>query len=121
MRKILIGIGLLFGILCILALRPVPILNEEECEVVIGKLENLHEGPGYDLVIKLAEDSRRFYINRALEQGLELEELKASLLGKEVSLKYPEHWTPLDPFNETIHVSILEFEGKKLYDETPQN
>ncbi|MEM8890936.1 MAG: hypothetical protein AAGD28_23370 [Bacteroidota bacterium] len=121
MRKILLGIGLLFGIIFILALRPVPILNEEACKVVSGRLENLHEGPGYDLVIKLAEDSRRYYINRALVQGLDLGELKSMLSGKEVSLKYPEHWTPLDPFNETIHVSILEFEGKKLYDETPQD
>lgn len=120
MRKIFLSIGLLFTILFILALRPVPILNEEACKSVNGTLEKLHEGPGYDLVIKLAEDSRRFYINRGLEQGLDLAELKRTLLGKEILLKYPEHWTPLDPFNETIHVSILEFEGQKLFDETPQ-
>ena len=120
MRKLFLGIGLLLSILFILALRPVPILNEAECQSVSGTLENLHEGPGYDLVLKLEEDSRRFYINRGLEQGLDLVELKRTLLGKEIKLKYPDHWTPLDPFNETIHVSILEFEGKKLYDETPQ-
>ncbi|MDW3649636.1 MAG: hypothetical protein R8P61_21380 [Bacteroidia bacterium] len=120
MRKIFIAISLLLSILFILALRPVPMLKENECKEVIGTLERLQEGPGYDLVFKLAEDSRHFYINRALEQGLNLAELKAQLIGKEISLKYPEHWTPLDPFNESIHVSILEFEGKKLYDETPQ-
>ncbi|MEO1216115.1 MAG: hypothetical protein AAFY45_21430 [Bacteroidota bacterium] len=49
-----------------------------------------------------------------------MKELKKELLGKEISLKYPEHWTPLDPFKQRIHVSILEFEGNKLYDETPQ-
>jgi hypothetical protein len=116
-KGFLIILGLAFIILCGLILKPVPILPEEECLVTSGVVVNIFEGGVKDVVFHLQGDSKSYYINRGLENGLNLQELKNELIGKHVTFKYPDHWTPLDPQNQTIHLSKVEVDNDVVYSE----
>lgn len=50
----------------VLSLRPVPILEEEDCEVLMGTVTEIHEGGVKDVVIKLRGYKQVFYINRGI-------------------------------------------------------
>jgi hypothetical protein len=101
----------------LLALRPIPVIPEGECKVTSGIVTEIFEGGEKDIVFHLQGDARDFYINRGLEKGLDLMELKKNLKGNEVTFKYPEHWTPLDPTQRMVHLVKIEFHGKTLYAE----
>ncbi|GAB5525293.1 MAG: hypothetical protein Roseis2KO_31650 [Roseivirga sp.] len=108
---------IVFLLLCVLILRPVNIPeNESDLETVKGELVSVMEGSGYDIFFKLKDDDRRYYINRGLEQGLSIQSLQASL-GKQVILKYPDHWTLLDPAGKTKHLSMVKISGKTIFSE----
>ena len=68
-------------------------------------------------VFKLMNDESRYYINRGIESGLSVEELKEVLLGKEVYITYPPHWSFLDPMNTTKHISKLATRNEIFYSE----
>ena len=78
-------------------LRPVPIVPASECEVVTDTVARIEEGTSFDVIFFLENHAQRFYVNRGLERGLDLESLRHDLTGKTVTLKYPDYWTPLDP------------------------
>jgi hypothetical protein len=60
--------------------------NKDESIEVTGTVENLYESGVKDLVFKLKNDSNNYYINRALENGFDLNAIKTDLLGKEITL-----------------------------------
>ena len=101
-----------------LALRPVPIVVESECKVVTGRITDVLKENENDVVFLLEDERRRFYINRGLEHGLQLESLRRDWIAEDVTIKYPRYWTPLDPTNSSRHVSKLEAGGIVLFDET---
>ncbi|MEM9548058.1 MAG: hypothetical protein AAGA77_18905 [Bacteroidota bacterium] len=118
MKYILPALGLFFIALFALVLRPVHIPeNPDDCLVAKGKVIGIYEAGEHDVVFKLEDSKTRYYINRGLEQGLVLKELQKKLIGNTIVIRYPKHWTPLDPNNTTKHLSILEFEGQELYNE----
>lgn len=104
-------------LLSILILRPVPIVEESDALVVSGTVSGIFEGGEKDIVIRIKGDTRFFYINRGLENGLDIPDLKAQLMYKNVTIKYPEYWTPLDWNSKTRHVSKLESDGIVLFNE----
>ena len=61
--------------------------------------------------------ARRFYINRGLENGLELNNLKEKLIGNSIVVKYPKYWTPLDWNDKIKHISKVEFNNEILFNE----
>jgi hypothetical protein len=101
----------------LLILRPVPIVKEENALKVKGIVKGIHEGGENDVVFYLENHDTRYYINRGLENGLNLASLKNKLMGKEVTIKYPKYWTPLDWDNEIRHLSKLEYKGEVLFNE----
>ena len=117
--KILITIlALCFLILAALIFRPVPIPdNAEDCLVAEGRVTHIFEGGVKDVVFRLANDETTYYINRGLEQGLNLENLKETLIGNHVKILYPDYWTPLNPNSASRHLTILEYNGKDIYNE----
>ena len=119
-KRVVLGFGAI-AVIAFFAMtfRPVPILPAHECEVVTGVVDEVREGTSHDVLIRLRDEDRRFYINRGLERGLELAPLQ-QLAGREVTLRYPEHWSPLDPTGSSVHVSVLEAQGEVLFDETPR-
>lgn len=101
----------------ILALKPVPIINEDEAKTVEGFVVDIHEGGVKDVVFKLRDDNTSYYINRRLESGMEIAALKERLIGNRITLKYPDYWTPLDWNKSSRHISKLEFNKEVLFNE----
>ena len=117
MWKFLIVITIVFFLIAVAILRPVPIVSEDRAIVEKGIVADIYEGGKFDVVFLLENTERRFYINRGLENGLNLDTLKEKLIGKEVTLKYPKYWTPLDWDDKIKHISKLEFKGQVLFNE----
>ena len=60
-------------------------LSPEDCAIVNVKITKITEGSSFDIVLK--DDGTDFYyINRGLEQGLNLDSLKRKVLNKTVTL-----------------------------------
>lgn len=116
-KKIILGVTLLFFAIAILIFRPVPIVTEDRALSEAGIVTAVYEGGTNDVVFRLENNDRRFYINRGLENGLELDDLRKRLIGNEIVLKYPKYWTPLDWDDQVKHVSKLEFRGEVLFNE----
>lgn len=121
MKKRYIGLFgfLAFMLLVSLVLKPVPILPEEELAVTRGTVDRIFEGGEFDIVFKLRETEKYYYINRGLEQGLNLDNLRNKLLGRRVTIKYPEYWSILGD-GSTHHLSKLEHNGQTIFSEVPQ-
>ena len=119
MKKKSLGIfaGLIALITVILILRTVPIPAEKDCLVLKGTVTKIYEGGVKDVVIELNGHNQKFYVNRGLQRGLNLQELQSKLTGSEIVLKYPDYWTPLDPGKSIIHISKIEHEGKTIFTE----
>ena len=104
-------------ILGFLIIKPVPIVAEEKAVAVQGLVVDIFEGGVKDVVFKLNNDNSSYYINRGLEHGLTIEDLKEKLVGNHVILKCPKYWTPLDWNNKTRHISKVEFNDEVLFNE----
>lgn len=63
----------------------------EDCEVVEVTIKKITEGSSYDIVFH-DSGTDYYYINRGLEQGLNLETLNAKVLNKTVTLHLPKLW-----------------------------
>jgi len=120
-KKILIGLGIGLGVLFILSLgfvfKPVPIVSEEKALIEKGIVKSISEGGTNDVLFILENSDTRFYINRGLENGLDLNLLKEKLIGQEVVFKYPKYWTPLDWDNKIKHLSKVEFGNEIIFNE----
>lgn len=57
----------------------------EDCEVISAKIVNITEGTNYDIVFQDTSGDR-YYINRGLEHGLNLDSLNVAVLNKTVTL-----------------------------------
>lgn len=117
-RGFLLLLASCFFAIAVLIFRPVPQTTAENAVFVKGIVKNIHEGGGKDIVFRLQGVSQLYYINRGLEQGLELYELKTKLIGKQVEIVFPEYWTPLDWSNSVRHLSRLSLGQEIIFDET---
>jgi len=117
MKTFIFGLGFLILVSGILVLRPVPIVDEDEAIVEQGIVASISEGGVKDVLIRLENNQRRYYINRGLENGLDLKQLREQLIGKSVTIKYPDYWTPLDWDNRIRHISKLEIENEVIFNE----
>ncbi|SDJ99016.1 hypothetical protein SAMN05421823_101597 [Catalinimonas alkaloidigena] len=100
-----------------MALRPVPHVPEAHCRVVEGRVRDVRTAGEHDVVLALEGTAQCFYINRGLETGLTLEEWQTRLLNREVEIKYPSYWTPLDPTNALRHVAQLRTADEVIFSE----
>jgi hypothetical protein len=116
-RNWAILIGVIFLGLAVLILRPVPIPDEKDCLSLKGTVSQIYEAGVKDIVFKLHGLDQTFYINRGLERGLDLKTLRVELINKEIVIKYPKYWTPLDPRNSVRHISKIEFDGGTVFTE----
>lgn len=100
----------------IIIIRPVPILPEERLSVVQGTISQIFEAGEKDIVFTLRENSKSYYINRGMEQGLSIEALKSQLLNEEVTIKYPNFWTPISS-DDIKHLSKLIYKDQVIFTE----
>ncbi|NND62969.1 MAG: hypothetical protein HKN48_07210 [Flavobacteriaceae bacterium] len=86
----------------------------ERCDVVEITVNEIKEGNGeYDIVLKDA-GTDYFYINRGLEQGLSITDLKAKVLNKKVTLHLPKVMLGLV---QSEHISQITVEDEIIYTE----
>ena len=86
----------------------------ENCVVETAKITKITEGPSYDIVFH--DDGTDFYyINRGIEQGLNLDSLNAEVLNKTVTL----HLAKIIGGITSEHISQLEVDGDTIYTEFP--
>ncbi len=117
MKKILYASTTLMVVLAIFTFRPVPIVSESEALVTIGVVAAIHEGGVKDAVFSLEDNTTRYYINRGLENGLDLASLRSKLIGEEVIIKYPKYGLPFFSENRVIHLSKLQHGDEVIFNE----
>lgn len=121
-KKIILGFISLAGILVfaflfymIVIVKASPINSKKENSVeVTGIVDELYEGGVKDLVFKLKGSETIYYINRALENGFNLNEAKKEFLEKEVTLWYAKH---VSRPNGGGHMMQLQFQDSIYYTE----
>ena len=75
-KIVLVSFSLLIFILAVLIFRPVPIVSENKAISESGIVKEIYSNKGNDVIFVIENTERRFYINRGLENGLELNNLK---------------------------------------------
>ena len=118
MRKITKIILISFSlIIVVLVFRPVPIVSESKAISESGIVTEIYSNKGHDILFIMENNNRKFYINRGLENGLELNNLRKKLIGNAIIVKYPKYWTPLDWNNSIRHISKVEFKDEVIFNE----
>jgi hypothetical protein len=110
---------LIFAVVIIVLLvifRPVPKVEESETLVHKGEVVQILESGNQDVLFRL-KDGKAFYINRGLEQGLELDSLRHKFLQKELEFKYPDYWSLLHTETSPRHISKLSYKEEVVYSE----
>jgi len=113
---------IILGLILILVanvFKPVPIVSEEEALVETGIIEDIIETGKKDITFVLQDNSKKYYINRGLEKGLEIALLREELIGTEVVFKYPEYKNILTLINKNrpIHISKVQFGDQIIFNE----
>jgi hypothetical protein len=103
---LMITLGLLF--------RPIPSSSPENTLRTFGTIEQVLETRNKNVVFKLKDDDRFYYIQEDLEKGLTFHELRQELSGKSVEIYYVKHWTPVDPLR-VKHVTKVDLNEMTLY------
>lgn len=117
MKITLVSLILIVSIIAVLIFRPVPIVSESNAISEIGIVKEIYSNKGNDVIFIMLNTDRKFYINRGLENGLELNNLKEKLIGNSIVMKYPKYWTPLDWNNRIRHISKVEFKNEIIFNE----
>ena len=117
MKITLVSFILIVSIIAVLIFRPVPIVSESKAISKIGIVKEIYSNKGNDVIFVMLNTDRKFYINRGLENGLELNNLKEKLIGNSIVMKYPKYWTPLDWNNSIRHISKVEFKNEIIFNE----
>jgi hypothetical protein len=94
--------------------RPLPPLSPENTVQTYGTIEQVLETRHKNIVFKLKEDDRFYYIEENLEQGLTFDQLQKELPGKSVQIYYVKHWTPIDPLR-VKHITKVDLDKMTLY------
>ena len=117
MKITLVSFILIVLIIAVLIFRPVPIVSESKAISEIGIVKEIYSNKGNDVIFIMLNTDRKFYINRGLENGLELNNLKEKLIGNSIVMKYPKYWTPLDWNNSIKHLSKVKFKNEIIFNE----
>ena len=117
--RLTVGLVILFAAMVAFVMRfSIRNVQISDCVAVQGTVERIWEGSSYDVCFRLRNDPRTYYINRGLEQGLQLQQLKAELVGQPIDLWYVDLWTPMDPNSMSRHVSrVTRSDGEIVFDE----
>lgn len=103
---LMITLGLVF--------RPLPNWSSENTVVFTGTIEQVVETGNKNVVFKLKEDDRYYYIEEELGKGLSFSELQQELSGKSVQIHCVKHWTPIDPLR-IMYVTKVDLNKMTLY------
>ena len=108
-------IGILTWMIFSCACQQLPSSGDQQYLQETGKVVAIYETGEKDIVFQLDHTDIRFVIPAALDKGLNLALLRASLLNQEVTVSYPKYWTQEDPRNDDRKIVRLEYGGEKVY------
>ena len=94
--------------------RPLPSSSAENTLKSMGTIEQVLETRNNDIVFKLKDDDRFYYVEEDMERGLSFHELARELAGKSVEIYYVKHWTPIDPLR-VLYVTKVDLNKMTLY------
>jgi hypothetical protein len=94
--------------------RPVPNASPENTLRAAGTIEQVLETRHKDIVFKLKDDDRFYYIEDNVERSVTFDQLQRQLAGKPVEIYYVKHWTPIDPLR-VKHVTKVDLDKTTLY------
>ena len=83
MKRLLILLSICFLTSCV-----IKDLKPEDCKIRTVSINNISKGSSFDIIF-FSNSGDRFYINRGLELGLNLDTLNAKVLNKSVTLHLP--------------------------------
>lgn len=106
-----------FVIAVVLYFSRVPVPEEKDCLTATGIVTSVTEGGVKDIVFSLHNTKTLYYINRGLENGFTLNDLQNELIGKKVTIKYPDYHSLLDPDGRTKNISKLYYGQEPVYSE----
>ncbi len=105
-RRVSVVFGLMAFALIGISSNPVPAAKPENCETVTGRVVGVDSPCCRDVVLKLENDPRVYYINRGLDREIDLERLRANLSDTPVTLQVIRRtWSPLDPTHQMAPVA----------------
>jgi len=110
-----IFVGFMF--IVIQTFRPVRNVSEKDLIEIEGVVIDIQEAPGLDIAITLKNDPHYYYINRGLQLGINIEQLRQDILNKKVTLYSIERWTIFTRDKIMGHVSKLVIGQKTLFTE----
>lgn len=99
-----------FGLVAIMSLTikdPKP----EKCVIETKRIVKITEGSSYDIILS-DDGTDHYYINRGLEQGLNLDSLSVKVLNKRVTLHLPKLW-----LGTSEHIAQLAVGDEIIYTE----
>ncbi len=94
--------------------RSVPPASTANTIRALGVIEEVLETNHKNIVFKLKDDNKFYYIKKDLKKDLTFGQLKRRLAGKSVEIYYVNHWTPVDPLR-VKHVTKVNLNEMTLY------
>lgn len=91
-----------------------PPVSPDKTIRALGIIEEVLETKQKNIVFKLKDDDRLYYIKKDLKKDLTFGELKKRLAGKSVEIYYVNHWTLVDPLR-VKHVTKVDLNKMTLY------
>jgi hypothetical protein len=115
MKGVLFGFSLFVFAAFLFFAFHLPIQNTDplECAQLEARIVSISEGPSDDIVFQLEQGSS-VYINRGLEQGLNIHELKSALAGKTARIWLAKQPTIFGHWDTTPHIAQLVY-GKEVF------
>ncbi|MDH7446034.1 hypothetical protein [Aquimarina sp. 2201CG14-23] len=108
---------IIFMWIAIQTFKPIRNVQPDEVIKITGIVTKIEEGSGFDIVITLENDSHYYYINRGLQYGLNLAQLRKDILNKKVTLYPIDRWTIFTRDGIMGHVSKLMIEDRVIFNE----
>ncbi|KAA1243193.1 hypothetical protein [Aquimarina sp. RZ0] len=108
---------IIFMWIAIQTFKPIRNVQPDEVIEITGIVTKIEEGAGFDIVISLKNDSHYYYINRGLQYGLSIKQLRNELLNKKVRLYPIKRWTIFTRDGIMGHISKLMIEDQVIFNE----
>ena len=111
-------LGCLVALIIILSIIPIPTPTISNSTIINGVLVGIEgDEETKDIVLKIEGDKCTYYINRGLDNDLDVASLRSQILNKNVSLYYTKSANLLAGLIKTRHLSRVQFEGELIYNE----
>lgn len=110
-RLILLLLVFVAGVLLLVKSCIISDTRPQDCEVIKVSIKSIREDSSYDIVFTDFQNDR-YYINRGLERGLNLDSLNNKVLNKTVTL----HLAKL-PLGTSEHISQLALDKEIIFTE----